>query len=113
MVVCWWHVGGVLPGGVAPGGLVARGVWWRCPCRCVLTGAAAPWCCWCVGGLVVWWLVVRVVLACGCLLCVAWGLHPSWFGVLVMWCVGAHECVFLKGLLPPLWVGGVGGSLVC
>ena len=45
MVVCWWHVGGVLPGGgVAPCGLVVRGVW-RCPCMCVLTGAAAAWCC--------------------------------------------------------------------
>ena len=53
--------------------------------------------CWCVG-------------VCGVLI---GGLHTLWFGVLVMLCGGANVCVFLRGADAPLWVGGVGVSVVC
>ena len=77
VLVGWWCVGGVLPGGIAPlwvggwgvGVVVSMYV-------CVAWRLMPPWCVWCVGCLVVWWLVVCVVcvvcgLVCWCLRCVA------------------------------------------
>ena len=47
------------------------------------------WWCWCVGGVL------------------PGALPPFKVGVLVVWCVGVHVCVFLMGCCP-LWFGGVG-----
>ena len=61
MVVCWWHVGGVLPGGVAPCGLVVRGV-----CVAVSMYVCVDWGCSPMVLLVCWWFGGLVIGgACG------------------------------------------------
>ena len=52
------------------------------------------WWCWCVGGVL------------------PGALPPLRFGVLVMLCVGVHVCVCMKGVVAPLWFGGVGVLVV-
>ena len=98
---------------------------------CVAWGLLPPWFCWCVGGLVVGGVHGVGVLVCWCLWCVAWVITPLWFGVLVIWCVCAHVCLLLNGMMPhcglvvlvcrwcvdwgvaPLWVGVLVVWCVC
>ena len=123
LLVCWWF-GGLVIGCAVCGvgvfalvvcclGITPVVVWcvgvlvgWR-PCMCGPEGLLPPfvWWCWCVGGVLVVCLVV-------CWWCVAGGVAPLRFGVLVSWCVGAHVCVCLRGCCP-LWFGGVGVLVVC
>ena len=84
VLVCWRCVGGVLSGGVAP--LWFGGLGWWCGgadvCVCCL-GTGAPWR---FGVLVVVWFGGWrcVVLVGWCLWRVAGGVHPLWFGVLMV-----------------------------
>ena len=80
---------------------------------CVLFGSAAPCVlvCWWFGGLVVVGGVCGVGVFGGCgVLCV--GGAPLWCGVLVIWYVGVHVCVFLRGCCL-MWFGGGGVLVVC
>ena len=65
MLVCWWCVGGVLPGALPP----------------LRVGALVVWC----GGVNVCVCMKGVVAPCGlvvlvCWWCDAWGNTPLWFG---------------------------------
>ena len=79
-------------------------------------GAAAPMLfCWCVGGLVICGVHGVGVLVCVvCVVCCVGGY------TLVVWCVGDLVCACVCPCMfapewdaAPLWVGGVGVSVVC
>ena len=77
---------------------------------CVAWGLLPPWFCWCVGGL-----VVGGVHGVGVLVFVVCCVGDY---TLVVWCVGDLVCVCPCMFAPewdaaPLWVGGVGVSVVC
>ena len=83
VLVCWWCVGGVLPGALRTCGLVVWGGGVVVPRYVCVAWGLMPHgvlVCWWLCGLVVggvwcWWVGV-----CGVLL---GGVHPLWFGVLM------------------------------